>query len=133
MVAGRKLHTSSSPGARPPPAEGAFASLKGLGDVFRYTRHALELVWSTSKRLTAALAVLTLLAGILPAGIAFVGAKIVDASTGEKATLTQCALRYIGYFISGAVLMLGYIWIGIDSRKRGWHDMIAGTAVVRAR
>ncbi len=79
MVAGRKLHTSSSPGARPPPAEGAFASLKGLGDVFRYTRHALELVWSTSKRLTVALAVLTLLAGMLPAGIAFVGAKIVDA------------------------------------------------------
>ena len=79
MVAGRKLHTSSSPAARPPPADGAFASLKGLGDVFRYTRHALELVWSTSKPLTVALAALTLLAGVLPAGIAFVGAKIVDA------------------------------------------------------
>ena len=79
MVAGRKLQTSATPGARPPPAEGAFASLKGLGDVFRYTRHALELVWSTSKPLTVALAALTLLAGMLPAGIAFVGAKIVDA------------------------------------------------------
>jgi uncharacterized RDD family membrane protein YckC len=66
-------------------------------------------------------------------GKMLIGAKIVDANTGAKATLTQCALRYIGYFISGAVLMLGYIWIGIDSRKRGWHDMIAGTAVVRAR
>ena len=47
--------------------------------MFRYTRHALELVWSTSRRLTVALAALTLLAGVLPAAIAFVGAKIVDA------------------------------------------------------
>ena len=79
MVAGRKLNTSSSTGSRPASAEGAFAGLKGLGDVFRYTRHALELVWSTSRPLTVALAALTLLAGMLPAGIAFVGAKIVDA------------------------------------------------------
>ena len=47
--------------------------------MFRYTRHALELVWSTSRRLTVALALLTLLAGVLPAAIAYVGARIVDA------------------------------------------------------
>src|SRR5512139_53321 len=76
MVAGRRLNTPASPGAG---ASGVFSSLRGLGDVFRYTRHALELVWSTSRPLTAALAALTLLAGVLPAGIAFVGAKIVDA------------------------------------------------------
>ncbi len=37
------------------------------------------LVWTTNKVLSVALAVLTLLAGILPAGIAYVGALIVDA------------------------------------------------------
>ena len=41
-------------------------------------------VWSTSRPLTAALAALTLLAGMLPAGIAFVGAKIVDAVVKAK-------------------------------------------------
>jgi ATP-binding cassette, subfamily B, bacterial len=36
-------------------------------------------VWSTNKTLSISLAVLTLAAGVLPAGIAYVGAQIVDA------------------------------------------------------
>src|SRR5215831_8918500 len=47
--------------------------------VFRYSRRALELVWTTSRGLSIGLALLTLVAGVLPAGIAFVGARIVDA------------------------------------------------------
>jgi len=47
--------------------------------VFRYSRRALELVWTTSRGLTLALGVLTLLAGVLPAGMAYVGALIIDA------------------------------------------------------
>ncbi len=47
--------------------------------VFRYSGRALALVWSTSRRLTFALALLTLAAGLLPAAIAYVGAQIVDA------------------------------------------------------
>jgi ATP-binding cassette subfamily B protein len=47
--------------------------------VFAYSRRALELVWTTDKTLSIALGLLTLVAGVLPAGIAFVGARIVDA------------------------------------------------------
>jgi len=47
--------------------------------VFRYSGRALELVWTTSRRLTVILAVATVIAGILPAAIAFVGALIIDA------------------------------------------------------
>ncbi|WP_458068976.1 ABC transporter ATP-binding protein [Rhodanobacter sp. BL-MT-08] len=47
--------------------------------VFRYSGRALQLVWSTSRSLTIALALLTLIAGLLPAGVAYVGAHIVDA------------------------------------------------------
>ena len=46
---------------------------------FRFSRRAVELVWSTSHALTIALGTLTLIAGLLPAGIAWVGAHIVDA------------------------------------------------------
>ncbi|MBL0162580.1 MAG: ABC transporter ATP-binding protein [Xanthomonadales bacterium] len=46
---------------------------------FRFSRRAVELVWSTSHALTIALGALTLIAGLLPAGIAWVGAHIVDA------------------------------------------------------
>ncbi len=54
-------------------------TLRGFFGVFRYSRRALELVWSTSRALTLALAALTLLAGVLPASVAYVGALIVDA------------------------------------------------------
>jgi ATP-binding cassette, subfamily B, bacterial len=52
---------------------------RGLFDVFAYSRRALLLVWTTNKALSIILGVLTLIAGILPAGIAYVGALIVDA------------------------------------------------------
>ena len=54
-------------------------TVRGFFGVFRYSRRALELVWSTNRALTVALALLTLLAGILPASVAYVGALIVDA------------------------------------------------------
>lgn len=47
--------------------------------VFRYSKRALELVWATSAKLTIGLAFLTLVAGILPAAMAYVGQLIVDA------------------------------------------------------
>ncbi len=56
----------------------AFALENRLG-VYRYSRRALELVWSTHKGLTIALALLTLVAGLLPAGVAYVGKLIIDA------------------------------------------------------
>src|SRR5262245_59532529 len=39
----------------------------------------MELVWTTSRPLSVALALLTVVAGALPAGVAYVGALIVDA------------------------------------------------------
>jgi ATP-binding cassette, subfamily B, bacterial len=52
---------------------------RGFLGVFAYSRRALELVWTTSRPLSIAFGILTLLAGALPAGIAYVGALIVDA------------------------------------------------------
>ncbi len=78
-------HRQFSPLAAHPPVHGqATPQLKrgflpGFLGVFAYSRRALGLVWTTSKPLTLALAALTLLAGVLPAGIAYVGARIVDA------------------------------------------------------
>ena len=47
--------------------------------VFRYSRRALGLVWQTNWRLTVVLGLLTLVAGVLPAAVAYVGALIIDA------------------------------------------------------
>lgn len=57
--------------------------------------------------------------------------SIVDAKTGKKPSSSQFVIRYLGYFIAAIPLFIGIIWVGIDQRKQGWHDKIAGTVVLR--
>ena len=64
--------------------------------VFRYSGRALALVWTTSRALTAALAVLTLLAGALPAAVAWVGALIVDAVVAASAAVAAERVPDVG-------------------------------------
>ncbi len=59
------------------------------------------------------------------------GIKIVKAD-GTPFGLVPAIIRYVGYIISGVVLLLGFIWILFDPNKQGWHDKIAGTYVVKA-
>jgi len=56
---------------------------------------------------------------------------IVDAKTGGKPSTRQFIVRYLGYYVSTIPLLLGLIWVGIDKRKQGWHDKLAGTVVIR--
>ena len=71
----------------PPLASDSNPPPKRFLDVFRYSRRALELVWSTSQRLALIFALLTLVAGILPAAVAWIGQLIVDgvvAAMGQQ-------------------------------------------------
>jgi ATP-binding cassette, subfamily B, bacterial len=89
-------------------------SLKGFFGVFRYSRRAIELVWSTSRTLTLCLAGLTVVAGVLPAGVAFVGARIVDS--------VVAAMRAGGVDSSGVlefVLLEGILVASIAAAQRG--------------
>ncbi|HEV7431481.1 MAG TPA: ABC transporter ATP-binding protein [Steroidobacteraceae bacterium] len=61
------------------PPQRADEAVRNFFDVFRYSRHAVRLVWDTNRPLLFAAAALTLAGGLLPAGIAWVGARIVDA------------------------------------------------------
>ena len=57
--------------------------------------------------------------------------SIVDEKSGLKPSIKQSIIRYLGYYISSIPLLLGIIWVGIDKRKQGWHDKMAGTVVVK--
>lgn len=59
------------------------------------------------------------------------GLVIVDANTYKPVTLRQVFLRLAGYVLSSLALFMGFFWIGVDKRRRGWHDYIAGTVVIR--
>ena len=113
MVSRRRL---TPPGS--PPIEGGVATLRALPEVFQYTRHALELVWSTSRPLTVALALLTLLAGVLPAGIAYVGALIVDAVVAAIAAHGESgAVELTG--VLSYVVMEGLLVAALAGTQRG--------------
>jgi uncharacterized RDD family membrane protein YckC len=62
-----------------------------------------------------------------------IGARIVDSKTGRDITIDKAVIRYLGYFVSMIVLFVGYIWVGFDPKKQGWHDHMAGTVVIRKR
>ena len=57
--------------------------------------------------------------------------KVLDEKKGNKLTLGQSIIRYIGYIPSTLVFMLGFICIAFDSKKQGWHDKMAKTVVVK--
>jgi ATP-binding cassette subfamily B protein len=54
-------------------------TLGGYLGFWRYSSRALTLVWTTHRPLTVALGLLTLAAGLMPAGVAYLGKLIVDA------------------------------------------------------
>ncbi len=68
----------------PDPREEEPSGLRRFLGVFRYSRRALELVWSTSRPLTVVFATMTLIAGVLPAAVAYLGQLIVDAVVRES-------------------------------------------------
>ena len=80
-------------------------SLQKSLSIFQFSFKALELVWTTSKILTFAIAIFTLISGLLPAAIAYIGKLIVDSvvlasQTGLQNGLSvvdrNLALRYVG-------------------------------------
>lgn len=57
--------------------------------------------------------------------------RVVRDLDGGPIGWGSALLRLVGLIIGGAVFYLGYIWVFIDKRRRGWQDLIAGTVVVK--
>jgi ATP-binding cassette, subfamily B, bacterial len=101
--------------ARPPSATPVEElTFRGFFGVFRYSRRAIELVWSTNRPLTLAFAALTLVAGVLPAFVAYITALIVDAVVE--------AIRNGGAntaHVVGLVILEGILVAAIAGAQRG--------------
>jgi uncharacterized RDD family membrane protein YckC len=59
------------------------------------------------------------------------GIRVVH-ETEKPLSDVDAMIRAVGYYVSGFVMGLGYIWALIDDEKRAWHDMLAKTLVVKA-
>ena len=87
----------------------------------------------------SALAIVALAVGYFPyfwattgqtPGMAMMKIKVVRDADGGPITWGPAILRVIGFWVSSLVFYIGFIWIFIDKRRRGWMDLIAGTVVV---
>jgi uncharacterized RDD family membrane protein YckC len=63
-------------------------------------------------------------------GKRLLGLKVIQ-TTGEPVTYKKALLRYVGYIVSFVLLGLGFLMIAFDRRKRGLHDLLAGTLVIK--
>jgi uncharacterized RDD family membrane protein YckC len=64
-------------------------------------------------------------------GQSVLGIRIARASDGGPIGWGTAIVRYIMMLISFWIFYLGVIWVAFEPRKRGWHDMVAGTLAVR--
>lgn len=61
-----------------------------------------------------------------------IGAKVVCAD-GAAVSLGRAFGRYFAKILSSLIFCIGFIMVGFDSQKRGLHDMICDTRVVKSR
>jgi uncharacterized RDD family membrane protein YckC len=66
-------------------------------------------------------------------GMRLFGLRVVRERDGGRVGLVPALVRLIGYSIDVSGFFLGFAWILIDRRRRGWHDILAGTVVIRER
>lgn len=63
-------------------------------------------------------------------GKKLMGLKVVD-DNGERISFGRATGRYFAKIPSGLILCIGFLMVAWTNRKRGLHDMIAGTLVVQ--
>jgi uncharacterized RDD family membrane protein YckC len=89
-----------------------------------------SLMWFLENALSMAITVAFWVRFLGTPGKLLMGCQVVDADSAKPVTVTQGALRYLGYYISALPLGLGFFWIAWDKRKQGFHDKIANTVVL---
>ena len=64
-------------------------------------------------------------------GKMMMGIEIVNTD-GSPIGFGRAIVRYIGYFVSGIIIYIGFFMIAWDGKKQGLHDKMAGTIVIEA-
>lgn len=65
-------------------------------------------------------------------GQRFCGLQVVHEIGARRISFMRALGRALALLLSGLLLGIGYLMVAFTERKRGLHDMIAGTCVVKA-
>lgn len=63
-------------------------------------------------------------------GKMIMGIRIIS-SEGNEIGYWDSFVRWIGYYVSGSFLFIGFLWSVFDRNSQSWHDKIASTYVVK--
>jgi uncharacterized RDD family membrane protein YckC len=58
------------------------------------------------------------------------GLRVVDAA-GQTVSFGRANARYLAKLLSASIFCIGFLMVAFTERKRGLHDMIAGTLVIK--
>jgi uncharacterized RDD family membrane protein YckC len=59
-----------------------------------------------------------------------VGIRVISFADGGPIGYGRAFLRWLGRILSGAVILLGYLWMLWDRERQTWHDKFANAVVV---
>lgn len=74
-------------------------------------------------------ALLLFVQGTTP-GKYLLGMYVVKEDGSRAGFWTMLFREWIGKFVSGLFLGIGYLWVFLNKDRQGWHDMVASTYVV---
>jgi len=57
--------------------------------------------------------------------------KLVSEN-GDVITWSRCLLRFMTALASAGAFGVGFLWVLVDRKKRSWHDLSAGTLLLRS-
>ena len=58
------------------------------------------------------------------------GIRVIDFGSGGPIGYGRAFIRWVVSYISGVVILLGYLWMLWDREKQCWHDKVANDVVV---
>jgi uncharacterized RDD family membrane protein YckC len=96
-----------------------------IGRLFEIEPPGFMLIW------TAYHIVMWGLKGATVGGLV-VGTRIVRTD-GSPMGFSVAIVRSLASFLSAAALLLGFFWAGWSAQRQSWHDIIAGTYVLKTR
>jgi ABC-type multidrug transport system fused ATPase/permease subunit len=105
---------------------GLWSNARSALNVFQYTGRAVRLVWETDRRLLSLFAGLTLVAAVLPAAVAWMGARIVDAVVAAAAAQTPAATQLALAFVAAEGLL-------VATRAATQRGIMISEQLIRAR
>jgi len=64
-------------------------------------------------------------------GLRLMDCRLVDARSGLGIGLAGSVKRTLGLIVAILPVLLGLLWMLWNKRRQGWHDLLAGSVVIR--